>query len=103
MIEGPTNPMEIAGKVLSLDTLLRINKTPSINIRGALILDRWALNEPEKLKALETRSQMGLLMRVIDQQLKEAQVLESPKAVELLQNGLVPHEVLEMFGVSMSI
>jgi hypothetical protein len=103
MIEGPTNPMEIAGKVLKLETLLLVNKTPSINVRGAMILDRWALNEPEKLKALEDRSQTGLLMRVIGQQRKEAEILESPKALEMLRNGLVAHEVLEMHGVSMAI
>jgi hypothetical protein len=103
MIEGPTQPLEIAGKVLNLETLLWVNKIPNINTRGAKILDRWALNEPEKLKALEIDSMDGLFMRVIGQQVKEAQVLESPRGMELLRNGLVEHEVLEMFGVKMEI
>ena len=103
MIEGPTNPLEIASRVLKLETSHLVNETPSINSRGMSILDRWALNEPEKLKALETHSQSGLLMRVIGQQLKEAQVLESPEGLEMLRKGLAAHEVLEMYGVSMSI
>ena len=103
MIEGPTRPMEIAGKVLNLETLLLINKTMEIKSKGMAILDRWALNEPEKLKALEKESQTALIMLVMEQQAREASILETPQAEEQLRTGLVPHEILEMHGVSMSL
>jgi len=100
MIEGPTNPLEIAGNVLKVETIHLVNKTKEINRRGMMILDRWSMNEPAKLKVMELNSS-GLMKSVITQQRKEAEVLESPRGEEMLRNGLAAHEVMEMYGVSM--
>jgi len=103
MIEGQPALLEIATRVLELETILLVNKTPSVNSKGMAILDRWALNEPEKLKAMEKRSQTFLIMRVIEQQRLEASILETEQAQEQMRSGLVPHEILEMHEISMAL
>ncbi len=42
-------------------------------------------------------------MRLIRQQELEASIMETERAQEQLQNGLVEHEILEMHNISMSL
>ncbi len=93
--------LSIAQKVLTLETILEVNRSPSINRFGMKILDRWALNSPEKLKALETQPNglTLLLMRLIGQQTKEYKILMSAEAEEQLRTGLTEHEILSMHQV----
>ena len=94
--------LSIAQKVLNLETILTVNSTPNIKSHGFKILDRWALNSPEKLKELENypRGLTNLLMRLGQQQTKELVVLRGPEAEEQLRTGLAEHEILAMHGVN---
>jgi hypothetical protein len=87
-------------KVLTVDTLEAVNRSPSFNRYGYKILARWAMNSPEKLKALETSSQFQLLVRVLEQQLLEQDILTAPEALEQLRTGLVEHEILALHEVN---
>ncbi len=93
--------LSIAQKVLTLETILTVNSTPNINRFGFKILDRWAMNSPEKLKALESgpHGLTNLLMRLIGQQTKEYKVLMSQEAEAQLRAGLTEHEILSMARV----
>jgi hypothetical protein len=89
--------------VLKLETILRVNKIPNINRHGMEILDRWALNQPDDLKTMETRNDVGLMVRVLDQQYLEQEVLERPENQARLDNGLTLHEILEMNEIQTSL
>lgn len=92
--------LSIAQKVLTQETILAVNRTPNINRFGFKILDRWALNSPEKLKELESVNGLtSLLMRLGRQQTKEYVILTSPEAEEQLRTGLTEHEILAMHQV----
>lgn len=93
--------LSIAQQVLKLETILTVNRTPNINRFGFKILDRWALNSPEKLKALES-GQGGvtsLLMRLGQQQTLEYNILMNSKSQVQMANGLTEHEILTMHQV----
>ena len=53
MIDRQTTPLELASRVLEPETIREIKLCPGFDRRAYLILDRWALNEPEALKRLE--------------------------------------------------
>lgn len=66
MLDRPTNPLEIAARVLRPETIFAIRNASFTN-SAYLILDRWALNNPDGLKALEEQGELALLVR-LDQQ-----------------------------------
>ena len=103
MMSAQPQPLERAAKVLTLNTLHEVNRNRSFNRFGMAILDRWALNQPEELKALENKSQTLLLIRLYDQQLKEQPILESPESQEQQKNGLMPHEILALHELPTSL
>ena len=96
-------PLERAAQVLTLETLNVVNSNLSFNRFGMAILDRWALNQPDELKRLETQGQPLLIIRLYEQQLKEQAILESPEGLEQLKNGLMPHEVLALHALPTSL
>ena len=95
-------PLEAASQVLALDALKAIVKCSEIQRQGFRIIDRWAVDNPEGLKKL-ARHATGLLIIIMTQQANEERVLRSERGEELLHNGLTRHEVLQMYGVDMSI
>lgn len=52
MWDRPTNPLEIAASVLRPATIRAVRGDGFTN-SAYLILDRWALNNPDELKQLE--------------------------------------------------
>jgi hypothetical protein len=111
MLIGQQQPLAIAAKVLNPETMKDIRRWESrstsyqagLCYQGMNILDRWALNSPEKLKALESHGDIILFNRVIDQQCIEMKVLLSDWGLREQQTGLVPHEILAMAGVNMEL
>ncbi len=64
------------------------------------ILDRWALNSPEKLKELEWDGNGAQLhIRLAEQEEKEVQAREEGRYWELIDSGLNHWEALEMMGI----
>jgi len=92
MLIGQQQPLELASKVLKPETLQAVRSSPSYNLQGWKILDRWAFNTPERLVALEAEGEVILLGRLLEQQTIEQSVLS--QAYELLQAGNAPHEIL---------
>lgn len=89
MIEGQTQPLAVASRVLKPSTLRAASRAP-YNRFGWKILDRWAMNSPQKLVALEKQGEVVLLGRLLEQQTVEQEALTEP------QTNLADHEVLEM-------
>ena len=54
MLDHQTRPLEVAMKVLRPETIHRVREDENFLRSAYLILDRWALNEPDTLKELET-------------------------------------------------
>ncbi len=96
MLEGELKPLEIAKRVLTSETISSVRLTP-YHLRSWKILDRWALNSPAKLKALENEGQVVLLGRLLDQQTLEQSALLD--ATEMLNSGTTEHEVLVMNSI----
>lgn len=93
MLIGNVQPLEVAARVLKLETLMEVRKAP-YNLQGWKILDRWAMNSPERLKALETTGEMVLLSRLLEQQnLEQTILLES---LALADEGMMEHEILAL-------
>ena len=103
MITRQSQPMEEAAKVLTLETVIRCNKTPSINHFGMKVLDILAVNEPEKLKEMESKHVTKLMMDVIGLQNKICDVLTSYEGIQQLQNGLTEMELLQMHGIEITL
>lgn len=98
MLTQQTQPLELARRVLKPQTLQAVAKAP-YTARGWKILDRWAFNSPEKIKALESEGEVVLLGRLLDQQLREHEVLTLQESLEALANGVTEHELLVMHQV----
>jgi len=96
MQTGRQQPLEIATKVLKPKTMEVVRRSPSFHLQAWKILDRWAYNSPEKLKALEAEGQIVLFDRVLTQQATENEILTSLPGLEQRRNGLMEHEILAM-------
>ncbi len=96
------NQASKAGQVLQTSTILRVNKCPTVNYRGMEILERWATNQPEALRELE-RNSFHLMIRLLEQQDLEANILDLPESLEQLSQGLTASEILTMREVNMSL
>lgn len=101
MLIGQPQPLEIASKILKTETLQAVRSSPSFNLKGWKILDRWAFNTPERLVALEVEGEVILLGRLLEQQTLEQNVLN--QTVELLQTGSTAHEILAQSEISLEL
>ncbi|WP_063828885.1 hypothetical protein [Paraburkholderia sprentiae] len=97
MLEGQLKPLDVAKRVLQPDTISSVRQSP-FHLRAWTILDRWALNSPQRLKALETQGEVILLGRLLDQQTAEHEALMD--ASEMLQTGVSESEVLALANIS---
>ncbi|MCY0853059.1 hypothetical protein [Cupriavidus sp. D39] len=93
MLVGKTQPLEMAQRVLQASTLQLIAKSP-YTIYGWKIVDRWAVNDPQKLSALEAQGEILLLSRLLEQQTTEMDVLTTQAALERLAAGETEFEIL---------
>ena len=98
MQQNPANPLAIAQTVLNPRTIADI-KLGGYSSRGFQILDRWALNSPEELKKLEAQGKIAFDLKLYGQQQMEAKALSSPKAQEMMKNGLSDWEILQLLEI----
>lgn len=95
-----TQPLERAARVLRAETIREVLNCSNLNYRGWNILDRWAVNQPRELKALENGSGITrFLMTVLEQQAREQTMLDHYETGQMLQQGLTEAEVLTLTGV----
>ena len=101
MIDRQTNPLELARRVLEPETIREIRMCPDFGRCAYLVLDRWALNEPEGLKRLEMsdKSLTRLLNRLYDQDAREELALCSDEGIQMSMSGMSDWEILEQLGV----
>jgi hypothetical protein len=85
-------PLSLAATVLNPSTLEAVRLSPSFHLRAWKILDRWALNSPSRLLALQAQGELILLERLLQQQEMEHQVLTAALSHSLI--GLAEHEIL---------
>ena len=77
MLDRQTAPLEIASRILEPETIREIRQNrQAIDRTGYQILDRWALNQPEELKALEMRDADLVMLRLYEQQELEGDARE---------------------------
>lgn len=100
MILNKTQPLEIAARILTAEHLALFRHQP-FNLYGWTILDRWAMNEPAALKALQEEGTVVIYDRLMQQQELEQGVLLENSA--MLQGGLTPTEVLLSKGVPLNL
>ena len=97
MLEGQLKPLDVAKRILNADTISSVRQSP-FHYRAWMILDRWALNTPQQLKALEAQGEVALLGRLLDQQTAEHEALLG--ASEMLSTGTTELEVLTMANIA---
>ena len=102
MLDRQTAPLEIARTVLRPETLREVRRGGFPN-SAYLILDRWALNQPDELKALEAKGEIAFMVRLSRQQQVEAHALNSDSAWEMSHRGMSDWEILELAGIDMSL
>ncbi|CAJ0807654.1 hypothetical protein R77560_04606 [Ralstonia thomasii] len=93
MLVGKLEPLDVAKKVLRPSTLEVVCRHPYTTY-GWKILDRWAMNDPVRLKNLEIESEFLLLSKLLEQQTTETQVLTNQSALERLATGETEAEIL---------
>lgn len=102
MLDRQTYPLEIARKVLKPE-MIREVRSAGFSNSAYLILDRWALNSPEKLRKLEMEGDLALLVRLDQQQTLEKQTLSSESARQASLRGMSDFEILQSCGVEMNL
>ncbi len=102
MWDRPTNPLEIAASVLRPETIRSIRNNGFTN-SAYLILDRWALNNPDELKQLEQQGESALLRRLKRQQTVEKRTLCSDAAWQANRRGMTDFEILLEAGIDMEL
>jgi hypothetical protein len=93
-----TAPLEIAATVLKPETIREVRIRGFTN-SAYLILDRWAMNSPDELKALEAKGQIAFDLKLYGQQQEEAHALNSDTAWEMSQRGMSDWEILEILRI----
>ena len=102
MLDRQTAPLEIARKVLRPETIREVRNAAFTN-SAYLILDRWALNQPDDLRRLEAMNTLGLIVTLSQQQAREANVLNSDSAWEASRQGMSDWEILQNAGIDTSL
>lgn len=100
MIEGNPPPLAIASKVLAPDTLSALRRHP-YHLVGWRIADRWAFDQPERLRALEVEGEILVLIRLLEQQQIEHEALLD--SVEEQCAGMSPTEILLQRGIELRL
>lgn len=103
MLDRQTNPLEIARTVLKPETIQDVKYGGGYTNTAYLILDRWALNQPEDLKRLEAQGGIAFDLKLYSQQRMEAQALGSESARQAKLRGMSDWEILELAGIDMSL
>ena len=98
MLDKPTNPLDIARAVLSPETIRAVRQGGFTN-SAYLILDRWALNNPVALRALEKQGELAFLLRLDQQQTLEKRTLCSDSAWQANRQGMTDYEILQDAGI----
>ena len=102
MLDRQTAPLEIARTVLRPETIREVRSAGLTNT-AYLILDRWALNQPDDLRRLEARGEVSFLVTLDQQCTREANVLNSDSAWEASRQGMSDWEILQNAGVDTSL
>lgn len=100
MIEGNPPPLAIASKVLAPDTLSALRRHP-YHLVGWRIADRWAFDQPERLRALEAEGEILVLIRLLEQQQIEHEALLD--SVGEQRGGMSPMEILLQRGIELRL
>ncbi len=92
---------QIAMKVMDREIFKHFDEMGLFATTTALkILDRWALNSPEKLKEMEKPRNKGELFdRFAGQVEQETEAMETSRYWDLIDSGLSHWEALEMMGI----
>jgi len=102
MLDRQTAPLEIARTVLRPETIREVRSAAFTN-SAYLILDRWALNQPDELRRLEAIHPLDLIVTLDQQATREANVLNSDSAWEARQQGMSDWEILQNAGIDTSL
>lgn len=102
MLDKPTAPLEIARKELKKETIWRI-RNDGYTPRAYLILDRWALNQPEDLRKLEAMGPIEFMLKLCHQQHVENHLLSSDTAIAARNFGMSDWEILEIEEIDTSL
>lgn len=102
MLDRQTCPLEIAGTILQPQTIRAVRSGGFTN-SAYLILDRWALNNPDELRQLEQQGESVLLRRLKRQQNVEKKTLCSDSAWQASRRGMTDYEILLEAGVTMEL
>ena len=100
MLDHQTRPLEVAMKVLRPETIHRVREDENFLRSAYLILDRWALNEPDTLKELETIQNGEILLdRLYEQAEMEKEALSSASAAQMQSQGMTESEILARLDI----
>lgn len=102
MWDRSTNPLEIAASILRPETIHAVRGGGFTN-SAYLILDRWALNNPDELKQLEEQGEMPFLLRLEQQETIEKRTLCSDSAWLASRQGMTDFEILHEAGIDMEL
>ena len=102
MLDRQTAPLEIARTVLRPETIRSVRTEGNTN-SAYLILDRWALNQPDELRRLEAMGPIDFMLVLSQQQQLEKSVLTSDSGWEASRQGMSDWEILQNAGVDMSL
>lgn len=100
MLEGNPQPLAIASTVLAPETVFALRRHP-YHLVGWRIADRWAFNQPERLRALEAEGEIFVLIRLLEQQQLEHDALLD--SVEEQRAGMSPTEILLQRGIELRL
>ena len=102
MLDRQTAPLEIARTVLRPETIRSV-RTEGYTNSAYLILDRWALNQPDELRRLVAMGPIDFMLVLSQQQQLEKSVLTSDSGWEASRQGMSDWEILQNAGVDMSL
>ena len=102
MLDRQTAPLEIARTVLRPETIREVRQGGFPN-SAYLILDRWALNQPDELRRLEAMGPIDFMLILSQQQQLEKSVLTSDSGWEASRQGMSDWEILQNAGVDTSL
>ena len=102
MLDRQTAPLEIARTVLRPETIREVRSAGLTNT-AYLILDRWALNQPDDLRRLEERGEISFMVTLDQQATREANVLNSDSAWEASRQGMSDWEILQNAGIDTNL